>query len=182
MKLTLYSLAFAVLSLLCLITSANAATPLPHSFRGLVWGQALEDFGEKSSMQDTSSAIENKFLGKNETSYKRLYDDNIIGGIKFTAVTYIFWRDKFKAITAYTAGSDKFAQLINVTHKKFGRPKSIEENQYCTRVIWSDKQTELVITMAGDDNTIHLYMKSLAIENSENRWEAAGRSPAHIEW
>jgi hypothetical protein len=181
MKRTLYSLAFAVLSLLSLITSANAAAPLPHGFRGLVWGQALEDFAEKSSMQDTSSAFEDKFLGKNETAYKRLHDDNIIGGVKFTAVTYIFWRDKFKAITAYTAGSDKFTQLINLTKKNFGRPKSIEENQYCKRVIWSDKQTELVITMAGDDHPVHLYMRSLAIENLENRWEKASKSPTHTE-
>jgi hypothetical protein len=177
-----HSLLLCFILTLSLITNADAKTSLPYGFKGLIWGQTLNDFQEKEIMKDVSPSLGSKILGKDESAYKRLNNDNKIGGVDFVDITYIFWRGKFRAITANTQGSDKFAQLADSTRKKFGRPNYIEENQYCKRIVWINSKAEIVITMAGDDDVVHFYMRSNSIEKLKSRWEKAKKATIHEEW
>ncbi|MBP2636478.1 MAG: hypothetical protein H6Q72_2385 [Firmicutes bacterium] len=182
MKRTRRSLILCLILMLYLIITADAKSSLPYGFKGLIWGQTLDDFQENKTMKDVSTSLGNKVLGKDESAYKRLNNDNKIGGVDFANFIYIFWHGKFSAISAYTQGSDKFTQIVGSTQKKFGRPNYIEENQYCKRIVWTNSKAETVITMAGDDDVVHFYMRSRSIEKLQSRWEKTNKPINHVEW
>ncbi|HEY3426099.1 MAG TPA: hypothetical protein VGL27_14975 [Negativicutes bacterium] len=175
-------LIMCIFLILNVTTIANAKSPLPNGFRNLIWGQTLNDFSEKNSMQDISILLKEKELEKDESAYKRLNNDNMISGVGPLEIVYLFWRGKFEAINAYTQGHYNFDALVESAKKNFGNPASKENNQYFNRIVWQNKKTEIVITMSGNDNLVHLHMKSLAIEDEKKKWKKAHKTGFYYKW
>lgn len=153
------------------VTIAQAKSPLPSGFQGLIWGETLSDFSESNSMQDVSAPLRGKEIGPDEFAYMRLNHDNVIGGVSSFTILYFFWQDRFEAINAYSHGRDKFDQLSDAIIRKFGDPTSFENNEYVDRMVWTNAKVEMVLTLSGDDKVVHFYMKSLILEREKKRLE-----------
>lgn len=176
----LYFIVF-VLLIFNLTGIAYANSSLANGFQGLIWGQNLNDFSEKNSMQDVSAPLRGKELGKDEFAYKRFNHDSI-GGVSQFNILYFFWHDQFEAINAYSQGRDKFDKLTEAIIHKYGKPTYIENNQYFNRMVWTNNKVEMVMAMSGDDNLVHFYMKSLIIEKEKMRWEKANKPVPNSGW
>jgi hypothetical protein len=162
------SFLLCILLMFNLITIAHAKSSLANGFHGLTWGQALNDFSEKNSMQDVSAPLRGKELGKDEFAYKRFNHDNVIGGVSSFDIFYFFWQNKFEAVSAYSQGYDKFDELAEFIKKRLGNPTLIETNPCFNRLVWRTARAEIVLTISGDEHFVQFYMKSLIIEKEKD--------------
>lgn len=165
-----------------LITIAHAKSSLTNGFQGLIWGQTLNDFSEKNSMQDISAPLRGKELGKDEFAYKRFNHDDVIGGVRSFDIFYFFWQDKFEAVNAYSQGYDKFYKLAEFIKKGLGNPTLIETNPCFNRLVWRTTRTEIVLTISGDEHLVQFYMKSLIVEKEKKRREQANKPTPYNGW
>lgn len=167
-----------------LITIAHAKSSLANGFQGLIWGQTLNDFSEKNSMEDVSVPLRGKELGMDEFAYKRFSHNDSIGGVSSFDILYFFWQDKFEAVRAYSQGRDKFYQLAGFIKENLGNPTFIETNQCYNRLVWRTARTEISITMSGDDHLVQFYIKSLILEKEKEkeRWEQVHKLARYSGW
>lgn len=143
---------------------AKKAIGPPTGFRDLYWGAVLDNLPEKNNMK---KIITVKNLDPEESKYSKINENPMIGGVGPFTIEYVFWRNRFAGIEAYSYGRENFNKLVTSATEAFGDKKRIEDISNFKRLVWQIGKTEISITIWGDEeySQVHLSMKSLNIES-----------------
>lgn len=156
----------AILILILLVSSVSAFKNDPEDFRGIKWGTTIDSLDDmkKISIEDDLH------------NYSRLNDKMTIGDAKLDIINYIFWDNKFLAVSISGNGFSNFINLKNAVFKSFGA--GFQFNEYIEEYKWGigkfDK-TLIILDYNEISEKFHLFLynKQYWLEREEFKQEKA---------
>ncbi len=144
----------AAIAVIILAANVAAFQNEPEGFRDLKWGQSIEQISFK--LNYLQSFTEKYYSRTNIKVYSRiLMEDNyFIGDCQTWAINYLFWRDKFYQVVAWTSGARNFDALCRSARAIFGAPTWTGATKYLTQLKWTGNVSEISISRYENDNAL----------------------------
>jgi hypothetical protein len=129
-----------------------------NGFKNIKWGESITK--HKEVMHLTS---ENKKIKKYYTIDN---DDMLLGDIKLTSISYVFYKDKFSSLILQTGrSSDNLKKTLSFLKNKFGNPSYA--NKYINKFRWENESTIVDLKCFASSHKCSLIYNSVTMSKLE---------------